>query len=176
MCGSDGYEFALTEKQSANGKFSSPYNPFGLRTPRPSAPLLHDNHYALEETVYPDLLQCSVELTRNGANSFEAELVNWNNVHVSKTTKQITDATGTAKFTGLPLDLTIGKTGALGSLVTFEYGDSPNAQVAYYKWNSESTGDGRGPATDDGKPLRFCKIVTKGNQERIECWFPCYNN
>ena len=173
MCGSDGYEFALTEKATQNGKISSAYNPFAVN---PSAPnLKRDNHYSLENTAYPDLLQCSVELTRNGDNSFEATLFDWRNDQVSQATKQITGTTGTAKFTGLPLDLTVGKTGAFGSLVNFEYGDSPNTQAAYYKWNSESRGDGRGPATDDGQPLRFCKIVTSGNKESVDCWFPCYD-
>lgn len=176
MCGSDGYEFALTEKQTQNGKISSPYNPFGLNPFSAGSLLLnHDNHYALENTGTPDLLQCSVELARNGDNSFAATLLNWNNKIVSQATQLIPGATGTAKFTGLPLDLTIGKTGAFSSDVTFEYGDSPKTQIGYYKWNSESTGDGRGPATNDGQSSRFCKIETNGNQEKMNCWFPCYD-
>ena len=169
MCASDGYEFALTQKKTQNGKISSHYDPFG-NPPK----LQPDNHYALDNTVYPDLYQCSVELTRTGDNDFEAALLNWKNSQVSKGTKKIPGSTGTAKFTGLPLDLMVGKTGAFDTKVTFEYGNNPNGQVAYFKWDSESEGDGRGPATDIGKPLRFCKNDVKGKTQKLECWFPCY--
>ena len=170
MCGSDGLEFALTEKRTQNGKISSHYDPFGH--PPKTQP---DNHYALENTVHPDLYQCSVELQRTGDNGFEAALVNWKNAQVSKVTEQIPGKTGTAKFMGLPLELTVGKTGPLGSKVTFEYGDNQNMQAAYFKWNSESEGAVRGPATDIGKLLRFCKDETKGKLQKLECWFPCYD-
>lgn len=172
MCGNDGFQFAMTEKQTQTGKITSPYDPFA-RLPNARQ---HDNHYALEETVYPDLLQCSVKLTRNGDNAFEVTLTNWNNDDISHDTQQIPGSTGTATFTGLPLDLKIGKTGTLNSLITFEYGDNPNAQVAYFTWDSESQGFGRGPATDAGDPQRFCKIDLVGNTQTVECWFPCYDN
>lgn len=169
MCGNDGYEFALTAKATQNGKISARYDPFG-DVPRRQP----DNHYSLDNTVYPNIYQCSVELTRTGDNSFEAALFNWRNRQVSRATKQITRGTGTADFTGLLLGLFIGKTGAFGSRVNFEYGNSPNTQAAYFKWNDASTGDGRGPATDSGAPLRFCKVGINGNKQNIECWFPCH--
>ena len=172
MCGNDGFQFDMTEKQTSTGKISFPYDPFAKL---PGA-RQHDNHYALDETVYPDLLQCSVELTRNGDNTFEATLFNWNNDNVGHDTKQIPGGRGTATFTGLPLGLKIGKTGPLNSLTTFEYGDDPNAQVAYFKWDSESKGIGRGPATDGGDPQRFCKITPGNNKQDVQCWFPCYDN
>lgn len=170
MCGSDGFQFAMTDKGTQNGKISAPYDPFG----RPPG-LQPDNRYALQNTIYPDLFQCSVELARTGDDSFEAALFNWRNTEISRATQQITGATGTATFTGLPLDLNIGKTGKLATLVTFEYGNSPNAQAAYFKWDMDTQGDGRGPATDAGFPLRFCKVDTVGNKQNIQCWFPCYD-
>ena len=85
-------------------------------------------------------------------------------------TKLITRATGITTFLGLPIGLTIGKTGASNSLVAFEYGHGPTeGQAASYQWNSGDEGDERGLATDDGAPLRMCKVKLNGNQQKMEC-------
>ncbi|KAK7419199.1 hypothetical protein QQZ08_010967 [Neonectria magnoliae] len=167
MCGSDGLQFEMTKKSPVNngGKIESPYD----RTH-------NDNRYALQNTVYKDVFQCSVEMTRDGDRDFkDVKLFDYSNQDVTNTQScNIAGATGTCTLQGLPNDLTISKTGNLGSVIGFEYADSNN--VNHFVWDSESTGDGRGPATDDGQALRFCKVVRSGNTEEIECWFPCYQN
>ncbi|EON68583.1 hypothetical protein W97_07841 [Coniosporium apollinis CBS 100218] len=167
-CGSDGFQFEMTAKKTQNGKISSPYDPKGT-----------DNHYALQNTVYKDIFQCSVELTRDGDNDFKnVKLFDWENKEVTQTTScSIPGNTGTCDLQGLPNDLQLEKQGNFGTKLGFTYAPgSQNTNVNYYKWDSETTGDGRGPATDDGSPLRFCKVTTSGNEQSIECWFPCYQN
>ena len=160
----DGFQFALTQKATQHGKISSPYDPFGH-----SSGSLPDNHYALEGTSNLDLYQCRVELRRARENSFEATLFNWRNVEVSKETKLIPGNTGTAKFNGLPWELTVGKTGVFGSAVTFEYGDNQNTQAAYCRWNSASEGYGT-----RGVSRRFCRAETSGTSQTLDGSFPCY--
>jgi Deoxyribonuclease NucA/NucB len=163
MCGSDGLQFGMTVKKTQNGKISAQYDPKGT-----------DNHYALQNTVYKDIFQCSIEMTRDGDRDFkDVKLFNWENSDVTQTHDcTISGATGTCVLKGLPNDLTISKTGNVDSKIGFEYADAQ--KVNHFKWDSESTGDGRGPATDDGEPLRFCKVKKDGNKREIECWFPCY--
>lgn len=99
MCSNSDFQFAMTEKQTETGKITYPYDPFaklpGVR--------LHDNHYALLDAIYPDVLQCSVEVMRTGDTTFEATLIDWNNVNVGHDTHRIPDSFGMAIFTGLPL-------------------------------------------------------------------------
>lgn len=161
----------MSEKPTKNGKMSTPYNPFKY-----GASVGTDNHYRLEHTVYPDLLQCKVKLTRNGDNDFEdIKLFNWKNNQVGGTQKKtIPGNTGTADFTGLPLTLHVNKQGNFNTKVGFTYGENENVQAAYFKWDSESVGDGKGPAWKDGKPERYCKVDTSGTKQAIECYFPCY--
>lgn len=167
-CGSDGFQFEMTVKKTQNGKISSPYDPKGT-----------DNHYALQNTVYKDILQCSVELTRNGDNDIEdVKLFNWENNDVAQTKScSITGNTGTCDLKGLPNNLRLEKQGNLGTKLGFTYAaDSKNVNVNFYQWDSESQGNGRGPANDSGESLRFCKVTTSGNKQSFECWFPCYQN
>ena len=113
----------MSEKPTQNGKLSTPYNPF-KNDDGPGT----DNHYRLQNTAWPDLLQCSLELTRNGDNDFEdVQLVNWKNDHVGgKHKATIPGNTGTADFKGLPLTLHVNKQGNFGTKVGFTYGDNPN--------------------------------------------------
>ena len=170
QCGSDGFEFGLTSKPTQNGKISAPYDPKGS-----------DNRFALQNTVYKDIFQCSIEFTRNGDNDFKnIKLFNWENVEKTDPNSKscsITGATGTCDLKGLPNVLTLTKNDKFdGKPIGFEYDPGTNAGVNNFKWDSESTGDGRGPATNDGKPLRFCKVTTKGTTQDVQCYFPCYEN
>ncbi|MCJ1404297.1 hypothetical protein MMC11_007522 [Xylographa trunciseda] len=99
-----------------------------------------DNHYALKDANNPDLFQCSIELIRTEDNSFDAALIDWKNA----------------------------QTGTLDSRITFEYVEIKNTQAAYFKWDSDSEGEGRGPATDVENPLRFCKDEKMGNSQTPE--------
>ena len=158
---SDGFQLNLTKKPNQNGKISAPYDPKGT-----------DNHYALQQTVYKNLYQCSVELTRDGDSDFKnVKLFNGENKEVELTTDcKIAGKTGTCDLKGLPNILTLGRTGAFNTKLTFEYADTSN--VNNYKWGSETTGDGRGPVTNDGNPLRFCKVATNGTTQDVQCYFP----
>ncbi|KAL9110581.1 MAG: hypothetical protein Q9227_004939 [Pyrenula ochraceoflavens] len=162
-CGNDGFQFGLTSKPTKNGKISAHYDPEGS-----------DNHYALQNTAYKDLFQCSIELTRDGDSDFkDVKLFNWENHGVTHTHDcTINSDTGTCDLKGLPNTLTLGRTGAFNTKLTFQYADSSN--VNNFKWDSESSGNGKGPATDDGAQFRFCKVDTSGNTQKFQCWFPCY--
>jgi hypothetical protein len=55
VCGSDGMQFEPLEKKVPSGKITSYYNCAG-----------DDDKYKLSNTVYAELYQCSIALTRNG--------------------------------------------------------------------------------------------------------------
>jgi hypothetical protein len=161
-CTNDGYQFALTEKKTKNGKISAPFDGKGT-----------DSHYALQKTDFKDLFQCSIELVRANNDDFGVELLNWENKDVTQTKScTISGATGTCQLKGLPNTLTIEKHGGRSSKVGFTYAAAGNAN--YFRWDSESTGNGRGPATDSGHPLQFCKFTQSQTAVKTECWFPCY--
>lgn len=174
-CGSDGLQFGLTAKPVGGGKISSHYNLNG-----------DDNRYALQNTVYADLYQCSVKFERQGDNDFKNVILSdWENKDVQTTASCSIGANGgTCTLKGLPNDLQITRTGALGSKIKFEYAPGQaNQNVNNFAWDSETSGDGRGPWTDPAtdpnrKPLRYCKVVpgSGANTESTECWFPCYKN
>lgn len=174
-CGSDGMQFGMTAKPVGGGKISSYYNLAG-----------DDNRYALQNTVYSDLYQCGVEFQRRGDNDFQSiVLSNWQNDEVQTTTTCSIGANGgTCILRGLPNDLQIRRTGTLGSKIEFEYAPGASGtNVNNFAWDSETSGNGRGPWTDPAtdpnrKPLRYCKVVPgrAANTEDTKCWFPCYRN
>lgn len=174
-CGSDGMEFGMTAKPVNGGKISSYYNSAG-----------DDNRYALQNTVYSDLYQCGVEFERQGDNDFQnVVLSDWQNNDVQTTPSCTLNADGdTCILQGLPNDLQIRRTGALGSKVEFEYAPGTSGtNVNNFAWDSETSGNGRGPWTDPAtdpnrQPLRYCKVVpgSAPNTEDTKCWFPCYKN
>ncbi|KAK6953889.1 hypothetical protein Daesc_003851 [Daldinia eschscholtzii] len=159
-CTQDGYQFEMRKKANQNGKISAPYNH------------ATDNAYSYQDGPWKDVLQCSVELTRDGDNTFgDMKLFNHlNDKDVSRSSScSVQSATGDCEVKGLPNPLTISKTGGFGTKIGFHY-PNPN-----FSWDSESTGDGKGPATNAGQPLRFCKVdsISK-TQQKVECWFPCF--
>lgn len=174
-CGSDGNQFGLTAKPIGGGKISSYYNLAG-----------NDNRYALQNTVYADLYQCGVEFERQGDNDFQNVILSdWQNDEVQTTSSCSIGADGgTCLLQGLPNDLQIRRTGALGSKIEFEYAPGlANVNVNNFAWDSQTSGNGRGPWTDpvtdpNRQPLRYCKVVPGSgpNTEDTKCWFPCYQN
>lgn len=174
-CGSDGMQFGLTDKPVGGGKISSYYNRAG-----------DDNKYALQNTVYANLFQCGVSFTRDGdTNIKNVVLDDWQNHDVQTTTGCTLANNGdTCLLKGLPVDLQIKRTGALGTKIEFEYAPGQaNTNVNNFAWDSETSGNGRGPWTDpetdpNRKPLRYCKVVpgSAANTEDTTCWFPCYKN
>ena len=123
-----------------------------------------DNHYALENTVYPDLSQSSVGLTCAGGHSFVAALLDQRINEVSRVVQQITTATGTANFIRLRLDLVIGRTGPSISKSLLSMGMTGKRKRRAPNGSSDSQGDGRGPSIDDGAPLnstRLTRLVTR---------------
>lgn len=172
MCGQDGFQFGMTAKPVGGGKISSYYNLDN-----------DDNRYSLQNDAYADLFQCGVEFTRAGDKDFKnVKLSNWENSEVQTTNDcSIGNDGETCVLKGLPNDLTIKRTGKLGSKVEFQYAEEKN--INRFTWDSETSGDGRGPWTDpdsdpNRKPLRYCKVVEGGSPdiEKTECWFPCYKN
>ncbi|KAF2202271.1 hypothetical protein GQ43DRAFT_414083 [Delitschia confertaspora ATCC 74209] len=172
-CGQDGMQFGLVAKPVGGGKISAPFN---LNK--------NDNLYALQGTVYKEIYQCSVEFKRDGdKNIKDVKLLNWENSE-SQTTTGCTLANNgdTCDLKGLPNDLQIKRTGALGSKIEFEYAPgTQNTNVNNFAWDSETSGNGRGPWTDPAsdpnrKPNRYCKVTRTGNTENTQCWFPCYKN
>ena len=130
------------------------------------------------------MFQCSVKFTRDGDNIFKnVVLSDWQN-HDVRTTTDCSIATdgGTCLLKGLPNDLEITRTGALNTKIKFEYAPGlADQNVNNFAWDSETSGNGRGPWTDPAsdpnrKPLRYCKVVpgAAANTEDTECWFPCY--
>ncbi|KAK2597376.1 hypothetical protein QQS21_006000 [Conoideocrella luteorostrata] len=167
-CGSDGFQFGLTRKDLKEGKISAPL-----------APNAKDNLYALQNTVYKDLFQCSVKFTRDGDKDFKKiVLSDWEDKDHNAPDCSISGATGDCTIKGqLPNDLKVSKTGALGSLIKFEYAPGQkDRNVNWYSWDTNSKGTGKGPATNDGDSESYCKKVKKGNEEEVECWFPCFKN
>ena len=174
-CGSDGMEFGLTAKPIGGGKISSHYNLAG-----------DDNRYALQNTAYADLYQCSVEFQRQGDNDFtNVILADWENHEVQTTTScTIPVNLGACVLQGLPNDLQITRSGPLGSQIVFEYAPGMSGtNVNNFAWDSLTSGNGRGPWTDpdtdpNRQPLRYCKVVpgSAPNTEDTTCWFPCYKN
>lgn len=164
-CVTDGFQFGMTAKTVPSGRISAHYNP-------PT-----DNHYALQNAGVGDLFQCSVEVTRNGDNDFSNIAVfDSNNLPVTDPTTtacSIIDANGLCEIRGLPQSLIMGKSGTFGTALVFEYSTIGN--VNHFLFNTESSGNGRGPATDAGSPLKYCNgILPAVGQEQFECWFPCY--
>lgn len=174
-CGSDGMQFGLTDKPVGGGKVDSPYNRLG-----------NDNKYALQNTVYANLFQCGVSFTRTSDTDISSVVLDdWANNDVQTTTScSLPNDGDTCLLLGLPNDLQIRRTGALGTKLEFEYAPGQaNANVNNFAWDSETSGNGRGPWTDpesdpNRQPLRYCKVVAgsvQGTEDTI-CWFPCYQN
>jgi hypothetical protein len=156
----------MTAKTIQNGKISVDYDLNG-----------NDNRYSLWNTPYKDIFQCGVAFIRQGDNNFESVLLkDWKKTRVQMTTKFPISTVGTNyTLQGLPNNLTITRTGNFGTSFDFVYAASDN--VNYFAWNSETTGDGKGPWTLDPnpQPKRLCKVIrTAANAEFTECWFPCY--
>lgn len=143
-CGQDGYQFHMSEKSTQNGKISSFYDPFGT-----------DNRYQL--TGIPnskDLLQASVFISRPDDRVFHYRITNASNVDVGAGTDAVMGSTGSFIIHDLPSPLTVGKTGPMGTQVSFEYGVQGDVDHSF--WNTDDVGDGRGPGTDAGDPYSYC--------------------
>lgn len=123
-----------------------------------------------------------LEFQRQGGDTFASVvLADWTNTDVPGGTTSCNIATngGTCTLKGLPNDLQITRTGAFNTKVGFEYAPGQaNQDVNNFAWNSEMTGNGRGSATNDGSPLRYCRVTAGSvpNTQDFECWFPCYEN
>jgi hypothetical protein len=172
QCWQDGFQFAMTKKPTVNGKISAHYNAGG-----------NDNQYSLLNTPYKELFQCGVEFVRSGDKNFqEVKLSTWDNKEKSVADFSLSNDGATFDMTGLPKDLQIKRTGVFGSKMEFVYAPGQKAtNINYFEWDSEMSGNGRGPWTDpvtdpDRKPLRFCKVVDAHStvSQKFECWFPCY--
>lgn len=167
-CGSDGFQIGMTSKPVGGGKIEAPYF------------LAQDNNeYALQNTVYKSLFQCSVELTRNGDATFNnIKLFDYKNTQAGTTQKCTLNADGnTCTVTGLPNDLQIQRIGKLSTKPGIGYEYAPgtaNTNVNNFKWNNEDTGNGIGPDNDAGAGDRYCKVRTSGTTQTVSCWFPCY--
>lgn len=166
-CSNGGYQFGMTSKPVPGGKISARYEPSD------------NNRYSLQQTVFADLFQCSVELTRDGDNDFkdfkvfDCENKDTTDPNVKSCT--IAAATGQCDVKGLPNNLVLKKTGAFGTELNFEYADSTN--VNHFTWNSEQKGNGKGPVNKDGEILRYCAAdKTSNTEQKFNCWFPCYKN
>ncbi|OAQ65218.1 deoxyribonuclease nucA/NucB domain-containing protein [Pochonia chlamydosporia 170] len=166
-CGNDGYQFGMTRKDLKDGKISAPI-----------APNAKDNLYALQNTVYKDILQCSVKFTRDGDKDFKDVVLSDADDKDHKAADcNISGGTGDCTLKGLPKDLKLSKTGALGSVIKFEYAPGEkNANINWFAWDTDSKGTGKGPATNDGDSESYCKKAKNGNKEDVECWFPCYKS
>lgn len=126
-CGNDGYQFGMTSKPVNAGKISARYEPSD------------NNGYSTQNTVYADLFQCSVELTRDGDNDFkDFKVFNWENKDTTDPNVKsctISGTTGQCDVKGLPSNLVLKKTGAFGSVLNFEYADTNN--INHFIWDSE---------------------------------------
>ena len=166
-CGSDGYQFELTRKELKEGKITAPIDPKNK-----------DNLYALQNTVYKEVFECSVKFTRDGDNDFKSVVLSdWQDADHKAPDCKIGGGTGDCTLKGLPKDLKLSKTGNLGSLIKFEYAPGEkNTNVNWFEWDTDSKGTGKGPANDSGDSPSYCKKTKNGNKQDVECWFPCYKN
>jgi hypothetical protein len=172
-CDNDGAQFGMTSKPTSNGKISAHYDPNGT-----------DNHYRLTNAGLDDLFQCGVSFDRGGDNAYKnIILTDWQNNDVQITRSCFIGTNGgSCTVKGLPNDLKTTRTGTNRSKNLFEYAPGQNSNPNYFTWDSETSGDGRGPWTDpendpNRKPLRYCKVVGGGgNPETTPCWFPCYKH
>ena len=122
------------------------------------------NRYAIRVAGTPEIMQCSVAFIRSQHNEVEAVVTDWdNNDHPKvRLAGPAAPATGTTTATlkGLPFDLVVKSTGAYKTTpMEFTYGVS--GKHSYFKWNSKSTGAGRGPNGALGKNNDFCKVELK---------------
>ncbi|KAH8690415.1 hypothetical protein GQ44DRAFT_797098 [Phaeosphaeriaceae sp. PMI808] len=173
-CAQDGFQFGLKQKTLKNGKISSYYNRLG-----------NDNRYGLLNVPYKELFQCGVKFTREGDKDFrKVTLSTWDNHDVFLKDFEIKANGNTNLLKGLPVDLQVKRIGNFGSKMEFEYAPGQaNSNVNNFAWDSDMSGNGRGPWTDpqsdpNRKPNRFCKVVPGAatRTQEMECWFPCYRN
>lgn len=167
-CGSDGFQFGLTAKPNSLGKISAPIDPAGT-----------DNHYALQNTVYANLYECSVKFTRDGDRDFRnVVLTDWKNQDIASPDCDVQGPTGQCNFVGLPKDLAVIKTGNLGSVIGFEYAPGEqNQNVNFFSWDTNTEGAGKGPGTNDGNSAPYCQVGSvSGTTQDVECYFPCFEN
>jgi hypothetical protein len=173
-CGQDGFQFGLKQKTLKNGKIDSYYNRNG-----------NDNRYGLLNVQYKELFQCGVKFTREGDVDFrKVTLSTWDNQDVFIKDFELKNVGDTTLLKGLPVDLQVKRLGNLQTKMEFEYAPGPTgSNVNNFAWDSDMSGDGRGPWTDpdddpNRQPKRFCKVVpgAAANTQELECWFPCYRN
>ncbi|KAF1843215.1 uncharacterized protein K460DRAFT_290699 [Cucurbitaria berberidis CBS 394.84] len=167
-CDQDGRQFGMVRKAVGGGKISSPYN-FDK----------NDNRYSLLGTPYKELYQCSVKFTRDGDQDIRSiTLSDWEDKDFFLTDFQLPNNGDTHLMQGLPKDLQIKRTGAFGSKIGFFYAptQTPGQNINEFEWDSDMSGNGRGPATNDGQPDRFCRVANGNgpNKQDFECYFPCY--
>ncbi|KAK6956634.1 hypothetical protein Daesc_001913 [Daldinia eschscholtzii] len=164
-CENDGYQFGLSRLgKAAHGK------PEG----RITAPVDYDedNRYRLLGGMHGDLLECSLKFSRHGDDEFRSTVLTdaKNHDHKVKDFK-ITKPNGSHKLTGLPKDLEIKRTGAIGSKIEFEYAPGQKQNPNWFEWDTESKGTGKGPATGskhnpkDGSSRAYCHIVKKTEKD-----------
>ncbi|OTB10081.1 hypothetical protein K445DRAFT_47973, partial [Daldinia sp. EC12] len=140
-CENDGYQFGLSRLgKTVHGK------PEG----RITAPVDYDedSRYRLLGGNHGDLLECSLKFSRHGDDEFKSTVLTdaKNHDHKVKDFK-ITKPNGSHKLTGLPKDLEIKRTGAIGSKIEFEYAPGQKQNPNWFEWDTESKGTGKGPAT-----------------------------
>jgi hypothetical protein len=171
-CTQDGFQIEMREKKVQTGKIEAPYFRAG-----------DNNKYGWQGTPYAELYQCSVELERDGDSDFnDIKLFDFQNRQAGNTQSTTLDAQGTYGILGLPLVLQLKRTAGFNSRLEFIYDAGDEEPVLKFAWHSEQEGDGRGPWTDpesdpNRKPLRYCKITDTGNnKQKVECWFPCFEN
>ncbi|KAM4060732.1 deoxyribonuclease NucA/NucB domain-containing protein [Hirsutella rhossiliensis] len=164
-CDNDVYQFGLTKKRQKYGQISVPIEPNDSD---------QDNLYALQDTRFKRIFQCSIKLTREGDNHFKSiELGDGEGTKHEAPDCDIPGATGHCTLEGLPKELKLFKKGPLGSKLKFEYAPGEEqTNFNWYAWDTDSEGKGKGPTADKF----YCKKGKSGNEEDIECWFPCYEN
>lgn len=129
--------------------------------------------------MFADLYECSVKFTRNGDRDFQnAVLTDWQNQDKPITDCSVQGPTGRCILEGLPKNLTIIKTGNLGSVIGFEYAPGEeDKNVNFFRWDTETEGAGKGPGTNNGGSSPYCEVgAVSGTTQDVECYFPCFEN
>lgn len=167
-CANDGYQFHLTDLPSDGGSFNFPYEN------------TTDNHYqitrlASDELNTPaDILQCSVQVQRTGDDDFSATVFDVLSTNKGTNSATLSDDGDSFSVDGLPYPVTITKTGVLDTTVDFTYQPESGTVDPIrgdFVWNTDSVG--HSIAVD--KDGHYCDVgAVSGDEQSIECWFPCY--
>lgn len=163
-CTNDGFQFQLTDRPNLGGLISG------------SSPTARDSQYTLKGSPKP-VGMCSIDFTRETDDEFTKICVTDDtNKDCATGLKATIKGKGSHAVKGLPKDVTITTTGALGSPIKFEYDG--------VKWDTDSRGTGKGPGgsrgesthlwcrTLDGKSTKPAKGAAPKSKE-YTCYFPC---